>query len=53
MVMSDGKDIAEGCKVTESNPSEDSNVELITRQARPQGEFDITDNPDNVMPRET
>ncbi|MDD4591898.1 MAG: glycoside hydrolase family 127 protein [Parabacteroides sp.] len=53
MVMSDGKDIAEGCKVTESNSSKDSNVELITRQARPQGEFDITDNPGNVMPEKT
>jgi hypothetical protein len=53
MVMSDGKDIAEGCKATESNPSTDSNIELITRPPRPQGEFDITNNPGNVMPEKS
>mgnify|MGYP001282468569 CR=1 FL=1 len=50
MVMSDGKDIAEGCKATESDPEKDSHVELLTRAPRPQGEFDVTDNPENVMP---
>lgn len=53
MVMSDGKDIAEGCKATESNPNKDSHIELLTRPARPQGEFDVTNNPGNVMPEKT
>lgn len=50
MVMSNGKDIAEGCKATESNPSTDSHIELLTRAARPQGEFDVTNNPENIIP---
>jgi len=53
MVMSDGEDIAEGCKATESDTKRDSNVELLTSKPRPQGEFDVTDNPDNVMPEKT
>jgi uncharacterized protein len=53
MIMSDGKDIAEGCKATESNPDKDSHVQLLTRAPRPQGEFDVTDNPANVMPEKT
>ncbi len=53
MIMSDGKDIAEGCVATESNPSKDSHVELLTRAPRPQGEFVVTNNPNNVMPVET
>ena len=53
MVLSDGKDIAEGCKATESNPSKDSNIELLTRATRPQGEYVVTNNLDNVMPVET
>lgn len=53
MVLSDGKDIAEGCWVTESNTSKDSHIELLTRPARPQGEFVVTNNPGNVMPVET
>ena len=50
MVLSDGKDIAEGCRAKESNPNKDSHIELLTRPARPQGEFDITDNPGNIIP---
>jgi DUF1680 family protein len=53
MVLSDGIDIAEGCASTESNPSKDSHIELLTRPARPQGEFVVTNNPGNVMPVET
>jgi len=53
MVLSDGQDIAEGCKTAESHPSKDSHVELLTRPPRPQGEFVVTDNPGNVMPVET
>jgi len=53
MVLSDGKDIAEGCPATESNPAKDSHIELLTRPARPQGEFVVTNNPGNVMPVET
>lgn len=53
IVLSDGKDIAEGCSATESNPGKDSHVELLTRAPRPQGEYVVTNNPDNVMPVET
>ncbi len=53
MVLSDGKDIAEGCPATESNPDRDSHIELLTRAARPQGEYVVTNNPENVMPVET
>ncbi len=53
MVLSDGKDIAEGCRATESNPSGDSHIELLTRAPRPQGEYVVTNNPQNVMPVET
>ena len=53
IVLSDGKDIAEGCTATESNPSKDSHIELLTRPVRPQGEFVVTNNPGNVMPVDT
>jgi DUF1680 family protein len=53
VVLSGGKDIAELCKATESNPKKDSHVELLTRAPRPQGEYVVTDNPGNVMPVET
>ncbi len=53
IVLSDGKDIAEGCPATESNPGKDSHIELITRAPRPQGEYVVTNNPGNVMPIET
>ena len=49
IVLSAGKDIAEGCKATESNPKNDSNVALLTRALRPQGEYVVTNNPGNVM----
>jgi DUF1680 family protein len=53
MVLSKGKDIAEGCQATESNPNTDSHIELLTRPPRPQGEFVVTNNPGNVIPPET
>jgi len=53
IVLSDGKDIAEGCTATESNPGNDSHIELLTRPPRPQGEYVVTNNPENVMPVET
>jgi uncharacterized protein len=53
IVLSDGKDIAEGCGATESNPGKDSHIELLTRPPRPQGEYVVTNNPGNVMPVET
>ncbi len=53
IVLSAGKDIAEGCKATESNPNKDSNIELLTRATRPQGEYVVTNNPGNVMPEAT
>jgi Uncharacterized protein conserved in bacteria len=49
MVMSDSKDIAEGCPVSESNPG-DSNANILTRAPRPQGEGVVTDNPGNIIP---
>ena len=45
IVLSDGKDIAEGCPATESNPHKDSHIELLTRPPRPQGEYVVTNNP--------
>jgi len=53
MVMSDGKDVAEGCPATESDPREDSHVELVTCPQRPMGEFVVTNNPGNVIPPKT
>jgi len=53
IVLSEGKDIAEGCPATESNPNKDSHIELLTRAPRPQGEYVVTNNPKNVMPVET
>ena len=52
IVLSDGKDIAEGCTATESNPDKNSHIELITRTPRLQGEYVVTNNPQNVMPVE-
>jgi len=49
IVLSEGKDIAEGCTATESHPDKDSHIELLTRLPRPQGEYVVTNNQDNVM----
>ena len=51
MVMSGGKDIAEGCRASDSE-SGDLGVNLLTRPARPQGENVVTDNPGNIIPPE-
>ena len=49
MVLSDGKDIAEGCPVSDSE-SGNLATNVLTRPPRPQGEGVVTDNPDNVIP---
>ena len=49
MVMSDGKDIAEGCPSSDSETG-DLGVNLLTRPPRPQGEGVVTDNPGNIIP---
>lgn len=51
MVISGGKDVAEGCTATESQPDSTSNIELLTRHQRPQGEGVVTNNPDNIIPQ--
>lgn len=53
MVLSAGKDIAVGCPATESSPIKESHIELLTRPSRPQGEYVVTNYPNNVMPEET
>jgi uncharacterized protein len=49
IVLSGGKDIAENCKASDSEPS-GTNVSLLTRPPRPQGEYVVTDNPGNIIP---
>ena len=51
MVMSDGKDIAEGRPASDSEPG-NLGATVLTRPSRPQGEGVVTDNPGNVMPVE-
>ena len=51
MVMSEGKDIAEGCPASDSE-SGNLGVNVLTRPPRPQGEGVVTDNPDNIIPFE-
>ena len=51
MVMSDGKDIAEGCAATDSE-SGNPGLANLTRPPRPQGEGVVTDNPGNIIPVE-
>jgi DUF1680 family protein len=49
MILSDGRDIAEGCPASDSE-SGILGVTVLTRPQRPQGEGVITDNPNNIMP---
>ncbi len=49
MVMSDGKDIAEGCPASDSE-SGNLGITVLTRPPRPQGEGVVTDNPENIIP---
>jgi DUF1680 family protein len=49
MVLSDGKDIAEGCPSSDSE-SGNLGISVLTRPSRPQGEGVVTDNPDNIIP---
>ncbi len=48
IVLSGGFDIAEGCKVSDSDPGS-AGTSLLTRPPRPQGEFVVTDNPENMI----
>lgn len=50
MVMSDGKDIAQGCSASDSESGNLGAENLLTRLPRPQGEGVVTDNPDNIIP---
>jgi uncharacterized protein len=49
MVLSDGKDIAQGCPASDSE-SGDLGTNVLTRPQRPQGEGVVTDNPGNIIP---
>jgi uncharacterized protein len=49
MVLSKGKDIAEGCPVKDSATGK-FNASVLTRPRRPQGEGVVTNNPGNVIP---
>jgi DUF1680 family protein len=49
IVLSEGIDIAEGCTASDSE-SGNPGVSLLTRPARPQGEYVVTDNPGNMIP---
>ena len=51
IVLSDGKDIAEGCPVSDSE-SGNQTVTILTRPSRPQGEGVVSDNPGNILPVE-
>lgn len=50
MVMSDGKDIAQGCPASDSESGSLGAENLLTRPLRPQGEGVVTNNPDNIIP---
>ncbi len=50
-VLSNGKDIAEGCQASDSE-SGNLGITVLTRSARPQGEGVVTDNPENIIPVE-
>jgi len=52
MVVSNGKDIAEGCTVTSSTKLT-LWPDMLTRPPRPQGEFVVTNNPGNVTQEDT
>ena len=52
MILNEGKDIAIGCRASESHPAPEHNVQALTRPERPMGEFVVTDNPQNVIPQE-
>jgi uncharacterized protein len=51
MVISDGKDIAEGCNAKDSD-TPNTAIHILTRPQRPQGEGVFTDNPENIIPSE-
>ena len=49
MVVRHGRDIAEGCAVSESHPAPGNNPQALTRPERPMGEYVVTDHPENVI----
>ncbi|MBN2029273.1 glycoside hydrolase family 127 protein [bacterium] len=50
-VVSEGRDIAEGCPVTaDSQYGNTDDLQQLTRPVRPQGEYIVTDNQENVTP---
>jgi len=49
IVLSEGRDVAEGCRVSDSQ-SGDLGMNVLTRPPRPQGEYVVTDNPGNMIP---
>ena len=49
MVVRHGRDIAEGCPVSESHPAPGNNPQALTRPERPMGEYVVTDHPENVI----
>ncbi len=51
MILSDGRDIATGRPVSDSE-SGDLKESVLTRPERPQGEGVVTDNPGNIIPEE-
>lgn len=51
MVLSDGKDIAEGCMVSDSQAG-NPGANVLTRPQRPLGEGVVTDNPGNIIPKD-
>ena len=50
MVMSDGKDIAQGCPASDSENGSLGAENLLTRPPRPQGEGVVTNYPENIIP---
>jgi uncharacterized protein len=48
-VLSDGKNIAEGCRVSDSKNG-DLGKHVVTRGVRPNGEGVVTNNPQNIIP---
>jgi len=51
VVLSEGKDVAEGCPISDSE-SGNLGVTVLTRPPRPQGEGVVTDNSENIIPEE-
>lgn len=50
MVLQNGKDLAVGARATDSDNTSAENRALLTAPHRPDGEFVVKDEPDNVIP---